>query len=141
QRVTVKVRLSQLGKLVSDPALTKLLARPLATVTIADHVADAIRLQQFGEFISHGLGAKRRPRFAECIDDDGVIVLMGNRKCHAILRPATRVNEGLVSDIAARRQLAITADAALDHIKADEALKIGSEFGQVFSRSARAIFL
>src|SRR5262249_50525379 len=86
QRVTVKVRLSQLGKLVIDPALTKLLARPLATVTIADHVADAIRLQQFGEFISHGLGAKRRPRFAECIDDDGAIVLMGNRKCHAILR-------------------------------------------------------
>ena len=45
-----------------------------------------------------------------------------------------RVDESAIGDARSRQRLAIAADATLDHLDRDEALDIGAELGEIFSR-------
>src|SRR6516165_7019477 len=64
-----------------------------------------------------------------------------NGQRHGVLAAARRVDEGAIADARSRQQLAIGTDATLDHLERDEALDIGSELGEIFSRRAGAVLL
>ena len=64
-----------------------------------------------------------------------------NGQRHGVLAAARRVDEGAIGDARSRQHLAMVTDATLDHLERDEALDIGSELGEIFSRRAGAVLL
>ena len=66
---------------------------------------------------------------------------MRNGQRHGVLAAARRVDEGAIGDARSRQHLAIVTDATLDHLERDEALDIGAELGEIFSRRAGTVLL
>src|SRR5262249_15643867 len=129
---------------VADAVLAEWLLHELAAVVVANNLADAIALEQSGEVVDHGRWRERRPHLADSVHDHSFVppfAPVRHGPPPAVLAAARRVDEGAIGDARCRQHLAIGTDATLDHLERDEALDIGAELGEIFSRRAGAVLL
>src|SRR5262249_6981558 len=129
---------------VADAMPAERFFHELAAVVIANNLADAIALEQNGEVVDHGRWRERRPHLADSVHHHSFVRPCGpvrNGPRPGVLAAATRIDEGEIVDACSRQHLAIATDATLDHLERDEALDIGAELGEIFSRGAGAVLL
>ena len=144
QQVPVQIALRLLAQFVADAVLAEWLLHELAAVVVTNNLADAIALEQSGEFVDHGRWRERRPHLADSVHDHSFVRpcgLVRNGQRHGVLAAARRVDEGAIGDARSRQHLAMVADATLDYLERDEALDIGAELGEIFGRRAGAVLL
>src|SRR5262245_34219332 len=121
--------------------LAEQLARKLAGITITGDATDAIGFQQRRKVMDHRIRRKRRAGLANRIDDDLVLGLVRDRQREAVIGAAARICESSVKVVRCRQHLAVGASAGLDNLERDEALDIGAELREIFSRRAGAVLL
>src|SRR4029079_16695500 len=114
----------------------------LAAEVIANNLADAVVLEQYGKIVDHGRWRERRPDLAHGVDNHPFVRrcdLVRNGQRHRVLAAARRVDEGAIDDARGRQHLAVIAHATLDDLKWDEALNIRAELGEILRGGAGAI--
>ena len=139
QHVPEQIGLGLVANFVANAVPAEWLLHELAAVVVSNNLADAIAAEQSGEVVDHGRWRERRPHLADSVHDHSFVRPCGpvrNGQRHGILAAARRVDEGAIGDAGNRQHLAMVTDATLDHLERDEALDIGAELGEIFSRCA-----
>ena len=142
QRVAINVALHPLGRNIVHIALLELLARPLASISIARHLRDAVSRQRRAKVFDHGLGLKRRPNLANAVKNGNTIIMMRDRQRHRIAGAAGRIAESKISRAGHGREFKqAIGRASLKHRKIDKRGNVRTKVCAILGRRTRRIAL
>src|SRR5262249_4380505 len=126
----------------TDAVLAEALARPLAGVPVASHLADAVALDQLRELGNHGLGRERRPPLTQRVHHDHVLLTMPYRQRHAVDAAPRRIDEAVVPHALPRHPPAHARRHARFHrLARDKAFDVAAELRKPLSLRTRRVLL